>query len=455
MTTFVIRNAKRCTRDGIGRITGFLDLGEFVTLMRDVDNKVNPRGAKRNRIVDAVHTTLAVDPELFWLKSKGLLLSTTNMQFGQEGVERTCVTASFDDPSTEGVMDGGHTMLAVASFVLESLYGNKLAKREWAECKNMWATDYKDIRDTVTFDMQQSAEDSIFGKARIPVDIIYPESAATKTEFLRSLNTICGARNANVQLSATAKLHHRGMYDLLEHIVPHPELFQWKEEQDTGIKLPELTMLVNIPINWVISQKLLPGVSYRIADTQFYSSKANGVKFYESVISHPTVSDEVNGRVSIKHPLILSALQITSDLMKFYDKLYLMFPKIYNAARCSDSGTHGVFGRTKCCKIKPHTAKFGTTNTTADHTYPDGFIIPLIVAASELLTVGKNQRELKWIRKPQTLKLEDFIRNDRQEMYISYLRKCDFNPTTFGGDSIVYQMARQIFKEIVKETTQE
>ena len=455
MTTFVIRNAKRCTRDGIGRITGFLDLGEFVTLMRDVDNKVNPRGAKRNRIVDAVHTTLAVDPELFWLKSKGLLLSTTNMQFGQEGAERTCVTASFDDPRTEGVMDGGHTMLAVASFILETLYGNKLAKREWTECKNMWATDYKDIRDTVAFDMQQPAEDSIFGKARIPVDIIYPESAATKAEFLCSLNTICGARNANVQLSATAKLHHRGMYDLLECIVPHPELFQWKEEQDTGIKLPELTTLVNIPLNWVISQKLLPGISYRISDTQFYSSKANGVKFYESVISHPTVSDEVNGRVSIKHPLVLSALQITCDIIKFYDKLYLMFPKIYNAARCSESGTHGVFGRTKCCKIKPHTAKFGTTNTTAEHTYPEGFIIPLIVAAAELLTVGKNQRELKWIRKPQTLKLEDFIRNDRQEMYISYLRKCDFNPTVFGGDSIVYQMARQIFKEIVKETTQE
>ena len=145
MTTFVIYNAKRCSRNGIGRITGYIDIAEFVTLMRDVDNKVNPRGAKYNRVVDAVHNTLSVDPELFWLKSKGLLLSTKNMQFGLEGAERTCVSASFDDPSTEGVMDGGHTMLAVSSFILEVLFGDKIAKKDWKNCKEAWASKYADI----------------------------------------------------------------------------------------------------------------------------------------------------------------------------------------------------------------------------------------------------------------------------------------------------------------------
>jgi hypothetical protein len=449
MTTFVIYNAKRCARNGIGRITGYIDMAEFVTLMRDVDNKVNPRGAKYNRIVDAVHNTLSVDPELFWLKSKGLLLSTTNMQFGLEGVDRTCVSASFTDPNTEGVMDGGHTMLAVSSFILDVLFGNKIAKKDWKNCKETWATKYTEIRDTVEYDMQQGDE-STFNKTRIPVDVIYPESPATKTEFLRSLTTICGARNANVQLSATSKMHHKGMYSVLKDIVPCPELFQWKEEQDTGIKLAELTMLADIPLNWLISNKHLSGPPSKMMDTQFYASKQRCVQFYEGIMSNKTVSEEEEGRIVVTNSLVLSALRMTRDLIQFYDKLYMMFPKIYNATQFADGATHGVFSRTNCCTIKPHPARYGTTSDTSPITYPDGIIIPLLVAASELITISKNKKELKWIRKPQTLKVEDFIKDGRQTIYVEYLKQMSFSANDFGKASLAYQAARRIFVEIAK-----
>ena len=167
-------------------------------------------------------------------------------------------------------------------------------------------------------------------------------------------------------------------------------------------------------------------------------------------MSNKAVSEEEEGRIVVTNSLVLSALRMTRDLIQFYDKLYTMFPKIYNATQFADGATHGVFSRTNCCTIKPHPARYGTTSDTSPITYPDGIIIPLIVAASELITISKNKRELKWIRKPQTLKVEDFIKDGRQTIYVEYLKQMSFSANDFGKASLAYQAARRIFVEIAK-----
>ena len=449
MTTIYIHSAKFITNDGIARVTGLLSIDEFVTLMRDVDNTINPRGAKNNRIVDAVHSTLTIDPELFWLKSKGILLATKHCQTGYNDRLDSVVSASFEDTTTEGVMDGGHTMLAIATYILENFVPEAACKREWGQVKTAWATHYGLIRDRVSEDL--ASDTSRLGKVRIPFDLIYPEQDTALSYFLSNSTTICGARNSNVQLSEASKIRHEGLCDILEHIVPNPDLFQWKEEQDSGIKLTELISMANVPLSWMSYKGYISGIDKGIADTYFYNSKGAGLKFYKSVLSHPSVSSQENGRLRITNNLVISALKRTKEMLMFFDKMYLMFPKIYNATLFdtpSGKQTYGTFGGTRCCKMQQRKTKYETTRTLSEYNYVDGLIMPLMVACSELLQLSTNGKEIVWLKKPHLLELEDFIKNDRQSELISQLREHNYDPNMFCKKMSTYRSARSIFKAI-------
>ena len=65
----------------------------FIKLLKQADNKVNPRIATVNKITRSIHETLDTSPELFWFKSKGILLSTETC----EELDRNRVRLSFND----------------------------------------------------------------------------------------------------------------------------------------------------------------------------------------------------------------------------------------------------------------------------------------------------------------------------------------------------------------------
>lgn len=447
MITQFIYDAKSSSDSKIGRTTGFIDLADFTTLMQAIENKINPRGASTNKIVTAVYNTLRSEPELFWLKSKGLLLATTSFSYIDSDSKGDLISVSFAEHDNEGIMDGGHTALAIATFITDTLYGVK--KRTWTDCKQLWRERHEDILRRVRNDLA-SPESSKFANIKIPVDFIYPQSDENIDYFLNNRTTICGARNANIQLTETSQLRHDGLFDILKETVQHPELFQWKEEEDSGIRLNLLASIAAIPLKWLMEQGLLPEVQARIiSDYQFYNSKKACLAFYREVLSDPSVSTKINGRYKITNPLVVSALKLTKDLLSFYDKLYIMFPSIYNSV------PGHAFGKTTACRVTPKAAKFGTTTKMATHSYQEGFIIPLIVAARELLYVAKNGKELKWVKRPSTITLGEFTKDSRPEMFIDLLQNSRYHPVIFCKATPTYKSAISIMRAIRADALEE
>src|SRR5882724_11343116 len=75
----------------------------FIKLLKEADNKVNPRIATVNRITKNIHETLETSPELFWFKSKGILLATESCEL----LDRNRIKVSLGNLDYEGIMDGG------------------------------------------------------------------------------------------------------------------------------------------------------------------------------------------------------------------------------------------------------------------------------------------------------------------------------------------------------------
>ncbi|SMN16497.1 hypothetical protein CRYPA_276 [uncultured Candidatus Thioglobus sp.] len=94
-----------------------LDARNFAKLIDAVGLTVNPRKSRVGKITNAIQETLELSPELFRFKSKGLLVSTSSCI----ELERNRFDLSFEEEQYEGVLDGGHNMLAIGLHLLLKL----------------------------------------------------------------------------------------------------------------------------------------------------------------------------------------------------------------------------------------------------------------------------------------------------------------------------------------------
>ena len=122
----------------IGKIVSSISPWDFMRILKYADNKVNPRTATINPIVKSIEETLTVSPELYFFKTKGLLISTQNCEF----FDRNRIKLSFNDTQTEGIMDGGHNAFAIGRFIYKKLYGECKFK-EWKDLKSFWDNEKK------------------------------------------------------------------------------------------------------------------------------------------------------------------------------------------------------------------------------------------------------------------------------------------------------------------------
>ena len=87
----------------IKKIISSISPGTLIRLVKNADNKINPRTATANPITKAIYETLDKSPSLFWYKTKGILIATKKCDL----LDRNRIRISFDDPVFEGIMDGG------------------------------------------------------------------------------------------------------------------------------------------------------------------------------------------------------------------------------------------------------------------------------------------------------------------------------------------------------------
>lgn len=410
----------------INRLMSSISPSDFIKLLKEADNKVNPRSAKVNRITKSIHETLEMSPELFWYKSKGILLATENCEI----LERNRVRISLDNLDFEGIMDGGHNTFAIATFFVEKLFDKKL--KDWDECKEFWDANYHEIVE----EFQKRADE--LSNFSIPVEIIYPKNEdGALDQYYDYIAEICAARNNNVQLTETSKGNQVGLYDHLKDILDESLEVIWKGGDSGVIKSEEVLSMASIPLMLLQEKALLPDDINRLNPISIYSQKSKCVDFFNSVLGHENISTQEKGKRILQDSYVTSGLGLVEDIMRFFDKLYVEFPKLYNK-------TSPAFGKIKSVddkKTKP--ALFRTAKS--EYTYPPGFMYPLITGITELMEIDLPNKKLKWKISPKSIKLEKID----IAQYVEAIKLANYDPQKVGKQALFYGLAKSIFRDYV------
>jgi hypothetical protein len=404
----------------------------FIKLLNVAENKVNPRNAKNNRITKDIQETLEFNPQLLLFKSKGLLLATQSCKI----LERSRVELSFENAEFEGIMDGGHNTLAIASFLIDKLYENVVIK-SWEDCKKFWNENYDEILDQ--FKLHQ--ESLCFS---IPIEIIFPNSdEGAIDEYYEYLSEICSARNNNVQLGEASKGNHKGYYDSLKDIL-EPKGFKviWKAGSSGNIKAEDVISLATIPLIFLKNNSLLPKDIKSLNKISVYSQKSKCVDFFNSLMAHQEITYEEKGRYILNDDYIESALSLTEDILRFFDKMYIAFPDLYN--KTSPGRFRGIKAVNNDIEGK---VPFHTTDSKASCQYPFGFFIPLVAGLTELMRVDEESNKVDWIINPNELDLADLDLTQ----YVNIIKLANFDPQKIGKGEVFYNDAETVFKKIALE----
>ena len=93
------------------RIVGFIRARELLQLFDAADLEANPRSAKWGSVTDDIVASIEETPEIFVFKTKGVLVGASSY----ERLERKRFRLSFSNTKIEGILDGGHNMLAIGT----------------------------------------------------------------------------------------------------------------------------------------------------------------------------------------------------------------------------------------------------------------------------------------------------------------------------------------------------
>ena len=420
-------NTPLTSREGLklNKIVSSISPATLIRLVNFADNKINPRTASENPITKAIYETLDSSPELFWYKTKGILLATKECQL----LDRNRIRVTFDQPMYEGIMDGGHNTFAIARFLVDKLFGVKLKK--WDDCKKYWQENYEEI----VAKFKDVETDPMF-RFSIPVEILFPsEEAGAIEDYYDAISEICSARNNNVQLRETAKGNQVGCYDYLKEKLDMYSII-WKTGEPGKIKSEDVITMADIPLYFLQTQGLLPSDIKTFNRVSLYSSKSQCISFFNEVIKHSSFSGEEKGKFVLSSPLIKSALNMTEDIMKVFDQLYVMFPNFYN-------GNNGSFGRITSVTNKKSKVRFGTTDKDCEYSYPDGYIYPLMSGVVKLMTYDEDTNTVRWKVNPASRDFNIECLNIMK--YTGWIKQLDYNPQKVGKTNLMYMEADEVF----------
>lgn len=412
----------------IQRISSSISPYHFIRLVSVADNKINPRAAKENGITADIRETLKVSPNLFWLMSKGILLASENCRVLERG--RISLTTDGD---REGIMDGGHNALAIAQYIVETLFPEIRLFKTWADCKEFWKTNEKNIIKR----FNDAGGNDAF-RFSIPVEIVFPgDEVGSLDEYYEIISQICTARNTNVQLKQASQDNQVGIYEILKDKLSVSDKVIWKSGQTGDIKVEDIVSMAVIPLIFLQENGLLPNDKSikTLNAVSVYSQKGRCVDFYSNVLRHEQVSTKKEDKYIVNNSLVKSALEMINDLVVAYDKMYLTFPDIYNK-------NAGKFGRikeknavdqkdTKCIK-----APFLTTKQKTDYKYSAGYFLPLFLGIRNLMYVDEKTNTIKWKKNPADANFD--FRDLKCAKYIEMVKFLQYDPLKVGKASMMY-----------------
>ena len=381
---------------GIKRYTGFVRGRDLFGLFDHVSLEANPRAAKAGSVTNAILESLVETPELFPFKSKGILIGTS----GYEALQRNRFELNFENPESEGILDGGHNMLAIGlhmlSFVAEEREIGRVAL--WEDMKELWDEHRKEL------DAVKDHFDFL-----VPVELLVPsdpDDVRAVQQFEMSVLDICAARNNNAQLTQETKSNKLGFYtEIRERLDPaiaarvEWKSNEWESSEARPIKVRDLLALAWIPLNKANESGLLP-LDISVTPQNIYRNKGECSKQFDKLMLNPGVSEPRDGPThELKNATVASCFDILADLPKLYDQIYEDFPEAYNSNnyRFGSSTIVKMYDPARRETAKDKSAFVVTKPTThflnkpVFYRYPDGLIMPLVYGLKGLMEIDEDR----------------------------------------------------------------
>lgn len=418
----------------IKRVVGFVRGKHMLPLFDNATLDANPRSAKVNNVTADIIESLNDAADIFQFKTKGILLGSASYR----ELERSRFELTLNNPEYEGLLDGGHNMLAIGTYLLSQILDDKTVRtiKRWDDLMREWKANrhgIEAIKSEISF--------------KVPVELLVPSDAEDKLvldEFKMALIDVCAARNNNSQLTTEAKANQRGFYDEIRKRLPEElaDRVEWKtnywERNDIRpIKVRNIVALAWIPLSVLNDSGKLPTQSakerplnFDISPQRLYSSKNTVSKQFDLLMEHPEVSKPKAGRHELHRVDIGSAFDILAELPALFDKVFLMFPQAYNAS------TKGSFGGIKAVKYTPRKKSFSSPFFTgmSEYDVPEGFVMPVVYGLKKLIRFeGKT---LEWIVDP-----DNFLDKNLEAIIGSFsilMKVADFDPQKVGKNANCY-----------------
>lgn len=435
-----------CAQRGylLHRITGNITPESVIRLLNVADLKANPRESKDSNVTDSIIESIETTPEIHQFKTKGLLIAAGSC----EPLERKRFRLSFDDEDLEGILDGGHNVLATARYMLSQVLTESHKKlrsaRRWEDLAEIW----RENSDEVMLRKNDF-------KYLLPVEIIFPRNDHEgRQDYEDAILEIAQARNNNSQLTEETKANKSGIYELLKTSMDSSIVddVEWKTNDGGRVKAREVIALSMVPLlalrdHFEILEKFNP--------VSLYSNKGMCVKVFSELMKSEGVSSKQKGDIRVvTNDLVKSALAIMGEMPQLYDKIYAQFPAAYNDA---SSG----FGRIRSVRIfkegaytkgdKKHLRVPPTTRyyrQVCDYDYPDGFIWPIVYGMTELLEI--RDERVVWKKDP-----EQFIDEELStllKVYQGIIGIANYDPQWVGKTAGSYELAKSQIGAILAQS---
>ena len=99
----------------ITKINGLMKAKYLISVINNLNLDANPRSSRTGSVTNAIQDSIENDPKLFPMKTKGILLASSNY----ENLERNRIKLIPQDLRIEGILDGGHNTLAIGLYILK------------------------------------------------------------------------------------------------------------------------------------------------------------------------------------------------------------------------------------------------------------------------------------------------------------------------------------------------
>jgi len=422
--------------NAITRVTGYLKGKQLLQLFNPNILDANPRKPKANRVTAEIIDTLKGTPELFQFKSKGLLIGTASAK----SLERNRFKVDFSK-GTEGILDGGHNMLSIGIYLIESATGEDWSKRikTWDDLMSAWGENLGDI-----MELGDELDFYVTTELLIPSD----ETAETLEEFRIALIDICAARNNNAQLSLEAKANSKGFYDEIRSRFANklPNLAkrvewkhnEWESDDRTPIRVRDLVSLAWVPLTLLEKENCLSEKeAFDLNPTLFYSSKSKLSELFDTLMSQDDIaSQQKSGKFELHNTSVGSAFDVLVKMPELVDWMHINLPKSYNR----NGGKFGGISAVK--KPKRGTALTPFFKKPTEFKVPDGFITPLVFGLSAIMEV-KNCK-VSWMVDPEQFLEKHF--DKIVEGFNMAITMSNYDPQKVGKDKGSYNLAYQQYK---------